>query len=586
MRFYILLSAFICLTIALPAQNLTIEWSDRTRFDNRVDGWPEEILDKNGNFVYVKYSNLALKKKKKNKSIKILAYSNRDMSLGAVAELKGFDDNYDDLEYENTVVSANHVFVFWRKPKKKKDNYDLMVESFSTNLKKEGKLAKIMERKYENKNQESIRILSNKKVKDKFVLVKLLDPSASNGVLKIEYKVFNASLAAVKSGHADLPIPLQVKKGLFGNSKGYDLNDLLIEWSEDGKIYVQQIISLTKEEIKAAKKNESHEYTCITQISPDNNRTQHYVMRFPEKNSFRYKPVFSSTGLKLYGFFSDLNKDPSGADLHGIFVVSVDNNDFSKSITKFNYFTKKFLDQLYMNDKEDRKKGGALKSKKAKDSNLESISGNYVVEFYANEGKDLVLFCSKMRSYWIQNCSGTGASRNCRTDYYCEKSNVTVFKFNEGGDITWASNLDRKMIYQTPRLMDVYDVRVLVDKNGYYVSYGSAYEIDANSKNFRSRKGKKKLLNYLEYAVFQKKTGEYKKFEYEVNAPGTPKRERKFIHQDAIHVFDNVMYTISGKSRLKWGYYFTLLFPPVYVAMILNGNHYKANGYLGTIKLK
>ena len=568
------------------AQDFSMAWSEKTRFDNRVDGWPDEMIGKNGTYIYVKFSNFAFRRKKKQKRIKILAYTTKDMSLGAVAELKGYNDKYDALHYDKTIIANDHVFVFWRKPKKKNNGYDLMVESYAVNLKKEIKLSKLIDCKSDKEEDEYITILSSKKVKNKFVVMKELDPSKSNGKIKLEYKVYNADFTISNSGLVELPIALKERKGLFGKSKGYEASRLEFELSDDGKIYVQQQVSLTDEEIKAAKKNESLVYTAVTQINPSNNRMQHYVMRFTGKSTYRYKPVFSSEGVKLYGFFSDLSKDPKGNDLHGIFVVSIDNADFAKSATKFNYFTKKFLDQLYINDKEDRKKGGVFKSKKAKESNLESISGNYVVEYYVNEGKDLVLFCSKMHSYAIQRCSGSGASRQCVTEFYCDKNNVTAFKFNEKGDILWASNLDRRMTYKTPTLMDVYDVKVIYDKSNYYVTYGSMFDINATKKNFTSVKGRKHGMNYLEYAVFIKRSGDYKKNEYEVNAPGTPKRERKFIRNDAIDVFDNVMYPYSGRGHLKWGYYFTLLVPPVFYAMILSGNHYKGNGYFGTLKLR
>ncbi len=583
-RFLVLILLAMCSPFL--AQDFSIAWSEKTRFDNRIDGWPDELVGKNGTYLYVKFSNFAFRKKKKLKRIKLLAYNTKDMSLGAVAEFKGFNDKYDELEYDKTVISNDHVFVFWRKPKKKKNGYDLMVESFAVNLKREIKLSKLVDRKYDKSEVEYLTILSNKRVKNKFIVIKELDPAKSNGKIKLEYKVYNADFTMANSGMVELPIALKENKGLFGKSKGYEAANLEYALSDDGKIYIQQQVSLTDEEKKAAKKNESLNYTAVTQINPLNNRMQHYVMRFSGKCTFRYKPIFSAEGVKLYGFFSDLDKDPKGNDLHGIFVVSIDNGDFSKSTTKFNYFTKKFLDQLYANDKEDRKKGGVFKSKKAIQSNLESISGNYVVEYHVNEGKDLVLFCSKMRTYAIQNCSGSGASRNCVIEYYCEKSNVTAFKFNEKGDITWASNLDRRMTYKTPTLMDVFDVRVVYDKSAYYVTYGSGYDLDASRKGFGSAKSRKHLMNYLEYAIFLKRSGDFKKNEYEVNVPGTPKRERKFIRTDAIDVFDNVMYTYSGKGHLKWGYYFTLALPPVFYAMLLSGNHYKGNGYLGTLKLK
>ena len=92
--------------------------------------------------------------------------------------------------------------------------------------------------------------------------------------------------------------------------------------------------------------------------------------------------------------------------------------------------------------------------------------------------------CSNAR---VCNTTGRGQS-TCYTYYYCTKSNVTAFKLNPKGDIIWAKNLDRSITYNR---WNVYDLNVIKTDNMYYVTYGSAYQMNSKKKNFRSSKSSK-----------------------------------------------------------------------------------------------
>jgi hypothetical protein len=318
------------------------------------------------------------------------------------------------------------------------------------------------------------------------------------------------------------------------------------------------------------------------QIDMETGDLQEYRLKFPKKNTFNFSTLITTNGVKLYGFFSDLEKDEKGRDTHGLFLISLDTKDFSKSEMKFSYFDKNFLDELYAADKENQKKGkGLFKSKKAKESDDQSIDDNYVIEKVIEDGKDLVMFCSIMRNWSQTVCTyNSNGTSTCRTYYYCTKSNVTAFKLSSSGDIIWARNMDRQITYSR---WNVYDLNVIKGSDSYIVVYGSAFQINAKKKNMRSSKPGKQQTDRLEYAVFLNKTGDFKKAEYQINGFNTKSNQAKFVRPDDIVVYDNKMYTSCDRYKLKPNTYIACLCPPVFYGMLMSGNSRKGTGYLGTI---
>jgi hypothetical protein len=281
--------------------------------------------------------------------------------------------------------------------------------------------------------------------------------------------------------------------------------------------------------------------------------------------------------------YCDLLKDRQGNDLHGIFYAEIDNTTNVMSSVNFSSFDKATIDKLFAKDKKDKKKGGILKSKRSKESDESSLNDDYVIEdIQSIDDNSVVLFTSIMYNYSRTSCDAKG---NCVTNYYCRKSNVTAFKVDNTGALVWASNLDRQITYDG---INIYDLKVINKDNKMYVVYGSAFQLDAQKKNGRNSKSKSQRLDRFEYAVFDFKTGAYKKDEYKVNAENCKKKDRKTISPFNITVIDNSMYVQSSKTKVKplpilFGCLGAILCPPVVFIPFFSGNAKMGYGYIGNI---
>lgn len=584
MKKIIKLFCLLLLAGSTYAQSIDVKWSDQFQYDNKADGFFDLYLGTNSSYVYAKFSNLALSPKKRNKKVKILAFDKNTMKKVGDAELKGYASSgkEGDLDYFKSIILNEAIYVLWTK--KVKNAIELYAQSFDPKLKRVNKLKKVYEVSTAKGALEKLVVISNKDYNSSILIIKELPIAKDGDNLKIEYKLLNADFNFVAAKQVTLPILINKKRnGIFGSSDDFTDNLCGYEFGDDGNLYVQETIKMSAEEKKNLKKGETSSYTEIMQIQLESGNLEEFRLKFPRKNTFNFSSIVTKDGVKLYGFFSDLDKDEKGRDTHGTFYISLDNKTFNVKETKFSYFDKAFLNALYEADKENQKKGrGLFKSKKAKESDDESIDDNYVIEQVLADGKDIVLFCSIMRNWQETVCTtNSNGGQSCHTNYYCTKSNVTSFKLNSAGDIVWAKNLDRQITYNR---WNVYDVSVVKQEDSYYVVYGSAFQANATKKNRRSAKSGKQLVDRLEYAVFASSTGDFKKTEYQVNGLNVKKKDKKFINESDIDVFDNKMYTNCMKSKLKPTTFIACLCPPVFYFMLFSGNSRKGTGYLGTIE--
>ena len=572
--------------LGLNAQTIDVKWSEQFSYDNKQDGFFDEFIGSNSNYIYGKFSNLALSPKKQNKKIKIVAFDKVTMKKVGDTELKGYGSQMDkeDYKYYKTITLDNLIYVFWTKTQK--TVVELYVQSFDAKLKKVNSIKKVYELNKGSKGDgvDKLVLLYNKDLNNKILLAKEFGISKDNENLRIEYKLLNPDFSFITSKQVTLPIVVsKVRRGIFSSySSSFDDNLCDYELGNDGNLYVQEMVKITGDEKKALKKGESSTYPHLMQVQMETGNVQEYRVKFPKKNTFNFSSLITKNGIKLYGFFSDLDKDEKGNDTHGTFFITLGTKIFKVNETKFSYFDKSFLDQLYAADKENQKKGkGLFKSDKAKASDNESIDDNYVIEKVMEDGNDILLFCSIMKNWSNTVCTSNGnGGTTCRTYYYCTKSNVTTFRLNSSGDIMWAKNLDRSITYSR---WNVYDLNVMKSGSNYYVTYGSSFQINAKKKNMRASKSGKQLTDRLEYAVFSGQTGDYKKAEYQINSVNAKKEEKKFVAADNIQVYDNKMYTDCVRTKIKPLTFLSCLCPPVFYVLFLSGNSRKGTGYIGTI---
>ena len=570
------------------SQNLKVNWSEPILSDNKLNGFFSAFQGYNSNFIYVKYSNLALKRKKQNRKIVIKGLDKETMKEKFSETIVDFDDrgdkeNYSGMQFYKTAIFDNVIYMFWKN--NTRDVEELYVRTLDIKCKPISKLKKIYELKKEKApgaKQPEIFVLSNEKAGNNLIIGGEL--AALNGqTLKIEYKLMKSDLSFIQASQIELPVS---KAG-----RAFDGFSCTYEYGQGGKLFIYSHIIPTKDERRELKKDGNvlaGYFDIISCVDLNDGRINSFTLKFDKKYIHSYKAITDKNSLKVTGFFCDLNKDEKGKDNHGLFYVMLDDKDLKVTSSKFSYFNPEQLNELFALDKQEGKdKAGIFTSKKKKQSENESISSLYnIEEIIISPDGDLVLFGSRMMNYSRTVCSSSpNGGRSCQTSYYCQKDNVTAFKLSTAGDLIWAKNLDRRKTYGR---WNVYDLSIVSNMDRYYVIYGSDFEAKAVKKNYRSSKSKKQSIDRLEYAIFDGKDGSVAKSEEIINKINAKKEERKFIDPANIHVINNNFYIPSEKkkfkpARLVLNIAATVVLFPVGIIMFMSPNNYKANGFIGKI---
>ena len=540
-------------------------------YDNKIDGFFNSYVGNNSKFVYAKFSNLALRAAKANKKVKIIALNKTTLAKEGELKLAGYPQNKNtgDMRFFKIVALENVVYVVWTK--EEKNTVDVYLETYDPTLKKISNLKKVYSLKDDRKKSEKLVLVSNNKAGSIIMIGKELGVEEKEEVLKFEYNIISENLNVKSSGLVELPIIVRRNNvgsdPLSGPAVSYELGD-------NGKIYITDYIKRDKKDLK---KGEATTYPIIVQISPESGKSKSFNVRFDNKNTFRFSTLITTDGVALYGFFCDLDKDPKGNDTHGIFYVSMDENEFKIKASKFSYFDKSFLDQLYAGDKEDQRKSFKLNKDKKK-SDEESIDSRYVIESVQQEGKDIILFCSMMYNWSQTVCSrSSNGVQSCQTYYYCDKSNVTAFRMSADGGLVWASNLNRFYSYIGH---NIFDVHVLKKDNQYVVLYNDIFRPNTEKQ---SRKSKEEVVDGFDYATFDASNGSFAKKDFRVNAVNTPRKERKVVSSNAVTDLDNTFYISSTRYSLKPVAFLYCLLGPCGYFGFTSGNMRKGQGYLGSI---
>ncbi|HQQ93986.1 MAG TPA: hypothetical protein PLQ93_05490 [Bacteroidia bacterium] len=572
---------------SMNAQHLDMTWSNQMLCDNKQDGFFDEFIGSNAQYVYARFSTSRLYPAgdngnvSKNEKFKVLAFDKSDMRMAKSVNLKGYPGNkdLDDAEFHSAFVFEDKIHLYYIEKKKN------VIEVYGQVLDKDLRVQKAAKKIYELSNPQSklsdggLILLANKSGK---VLVGCEIISKENKDLKLDYRIMNQDMVMENSKQVTLPITVVSVRRKYNNSamfrnfrynyaqKRMALCSYLL--SESGDVYVFADLE---------SKNKKENYVMISRINTSNGSLSTYDLVFPGKNIVSYRVTDKNMEIGLLGFYS--NEGDKSNNVNGIFMNKLD-KDLESTKLKFIPFDKKMVNSLFANDEEERK----IMQKKAskKDGGEAELYGDYNVEYLMDEGSKYVLFCSKTYNYYVTECrtSSTGSGGSTTTCYdvpYCEKSNVTVFKVTENGDLEWAKNLDRKSTYRYA--WNVRDLNVIKGDNYYHVVYGSDYQMNAQKKNRKSRKDKRQTIDRLEYASFSASNGNFNKYEYKINAINAKKENIKKISPTNLWVFDNKMYTESSRYKLKGSTWIACLCPPVFFVMTNKGNAYRGYSYFGTI---
>jgi hypothetical protein len=560
------LAAFGWLSATLVrAQPVEVKWSQPMKYDNRDFGYFDGFEGSGRKFIYARFSNLAFSPGRRNLHVTLKAFNRVSMeqegNFSIVDRSKA--GAFRHLRFTKAVVCDTIVFVACTLAKR--DSNVLFIRAFSERLHPLTPFLRI------SVARDSYRdfVVTGDREGNLFVGREYFTDEDNR--MKVEYKYLDAALRELSSGILSLPVPVWLRKRERGDARR--VPGCTYELLAGGNLYIHDDASSHPDE---SGENFSHG-KMVVRAYLEHGSWQEYLVGVPGKRIISPKLTFTSRDARVVGFFSDYSKDETGSDIHGIFSVSLGRDSLQPGEPRLAWFGKRYLDDLYAGDK-DRLRRISLTKPEHRASKEESLDPDYVIDQVAGDTADAFLFCSATNNWSSLVCTGIGPTRGC-TDYlYCTRRYVTVFRTDPRGDIVWASNLDRVITYDR---WNVNDVRAVRTGGDFLVTYGSAYQPGSRVKNRRTRKSSRQMADRFEYAVFDARSGDYTKHEYQVNRPGS--RTERYVSADDVQVLGNRMYTSSIRSRLKPSVYFTILFPPAFYFMILSGNSYRAQGSLGVI---
>jgi hypothetical protein len=570
-----LLVVALLLFQSVKGQYFEFNWSEETKYSNGKNGFFSGYINANSSYMYVLNSNYAATSINNFNKVKLVAYNKFTMTEEASIPLKGFPENkaakeqFETLRYYKTVVLEDRIIVFWTKliNTDSVKTEELYAETFKVDLERESGIKKVysISQTFDVQQSEFARpsfvILSNLET-SQLIIGSELHNADSN--LVFEYAKLNNRMEVSMTNRITLPEKSgEVQNGVVS---GYELG-------RDGNIYIRSSVALSRDEIRLLKPTDAKSYLVLTILNPATKQKGSIEMRGANKTITDFSFVVSDTTVRVVGFFGDLEKDPTGIDKQGIFYANLKSDSLYNAPLNYSYFERTSLKKLFPKSKGGRKK-------KVENPTEEELNTRFDIEnIFSMEDGSIVMFFTRKYNYTeITSRSGMDGKNIYKTDYFCEKNNVSAIRFTADGKITWTGNIERTKTYEGT---DVADVRVIYKFNKFYVMYGTE-----PVKKQKKRKKGPELREVLEYATFDPVTGKGKILELEVNPDKTPKDEKKAVDPNSIVVYDGRFYhsQMTLKQKPEWIAANIVLFPSIYYS-VLSGNTKYAKGRLGVITL-
>ncbi|MCA6436506.1 MAG: hypothetical protein IM600_04980 [Bacteroidetes bacterium] len=583
------LSILILLVHNSTGQNFNAIWSGKVKY-NYKEGFYNRVIGENNSNVFVELNRYKgfFRRKLFLQKIKVFEKSTlKEVTTKTIYYKKDSKfEKYKGLRHFKSYISGDILYDFWLK--EEDGSLQIFAASYDSKMKPIKKLTKLYGVKTGNERGSSVAdyfVVANNNSNGKILVC--AEPSvAKQSNFKLEYKLINPDLTIVTSNTITLPVVST------GNSKRNGASVADYEYKDNGILYIKNNISLTRDEYKELKGNDSkleNYYCLLSAIDPESGTINTFSAKLKDIYIQSLYILPTDKTVELVGYFTDLKKDPRGNDKHGLYFFNLNAETLEPISQKANYFTPSQLDLLFAKDKEDRHDSKLFKTKKKKDSEENSMPSDYIIEQAINSNNgDVVLFASRMVNYYVTVCTSNGRyGQTCRQEPRCNRSNVTAFKLKANGDIVWMSNLDRSMTYAGHF---IYDLKAIERNNKYYVIYGSAFQVNATKKRYRTMKSGKQSRESFEYAVFDGNDGQYKKAEERINPYSTPKSERKYVSGAGVQVVNNQFYTGEYRLRMHPGRTIISCLSSVfcipYYFTFANGYHLESNGFVGRLEPK
>lgn len=591
MKLFLLGTALMLGTLLqVNGQELTVKWSDQIQQKNAQDGFFSYFLGENDKYLYAYFKKLGRKER-----YKIVAFDKKTMKRASAAEVIGYpstakdERQYKNFSYYKTIIYDNAIYAFFKTSDRKSNK--ILVRVFSPELKEKKGLTLVTSQptKESRKNKEAYSfIIGNPKLNK--VLIGVEKEAVPDSEIKLEYKILNEDFTFSTANQVELPVVYK-SGGLFraasdGLSSAYTFGD-------DGNVHFRTTISLSKEEAKDLKNDYDNKreyrdnlsYSLIGSINPENNKIKTLPIKTEGKRLFSTYRMVTANDTRLYGYFSDFDKDKRGYEMHGLFYATL-NENYEIENMSFSYFEKKLIRQMFKNDvnqQDGGRKGGCCLIGGSGTTHAEegTMNSKYEIEqAIAGEDGSVYLFTSIMHNYTRRVCTtDANGNQTCRDIPYCNKENVTIFKLNKAGEIVWGSNHDRFRKYSG---WYIYDVEVIHDDKGFYVTYGDIKNIQARKLWFQFWK-KIDHTNPLEYIYVNEKSGKIKTKVLKVNQPNTPASEVKHISPTQITQIDNKLYVNSSTSFVSPIGYPVFCLGGCMIPSLMN-TFRRANSYFGVLE--
>jgi len=575
-----LLILFVCCVQPLLAQYFEFQWSDKLDYANNKEGFFSGVVGTNSQYIYTLNHNYAVSPLRQNKQLKLISYDKLKLSEAAAVPLKGYPENsgtakfFDELEYHQTVVLEDWVLIFWVKTidTDSTQTEEIYVQSYKHGLAPGQQIRQIYTITQRTDGpvvplpRASLVIAGNQEA-DRVIVGSEIQEA---GKLVFRYLVLESKLTASAEHVLTLPVGNPVSQN--GIAADY-------EYGRDGNLYIRKQVPLSNEERDLETLNKAKSYLRLTVVHPASGKQTTLAVRGANKTITDFSYLITGKKTKVYGFFGDLEKDPSGIDKQGIFYTEIDSETLADAALNYAYFEKTTLNRLF-----PKSKGGRKRNKEADElAREEALLTRFDIEqLFEMENGDVVLFFTRKYNYTeITSKSGFDGKNVYKTDLYCEKNNISAIRITTEGKILWTSNVERTITYTGT---DIADLQVIYKLNKFYVIAGSE-----NPEAVPKKRAKKESTykEQLEYASFDPLSGKAKKFVLEVNEEDVLPKNRRSVDPKSIRVYDGNYYFHKSVMRQKpiWYVANVLFFPSIYYA-VLSGNTKHATGDLGVLTLK
>lgn len=537
-KFFATIALVLAICLNSFAQEAEINWSEKIAVDGKKTGFMESIVGEKDELIFIEYTNSTNSKA----SYRLASYNKESLREINSVDVAGFTksassakDPYDNMTHYKTVVLDEVIYVFWKK-KVSKTVDELYAESFDLQLNQAFPLVQVLRTSTDVKHGDgtTMFVVANRNAKSK-ILVGIERPEGEENDVFLDYKILNEDLSFSDSNSIPLGYKWGKKKDKYITS-GYTLLD-------NNNLIVRSSISY---EYELKGKSRTGTYIALTCLNLMTNEIKSHSFR---DQNYRYREITTIStpnGIRLAGFYSDLNEDPDGSRLHGFFVAAIDDNNNLSDIIR-NEFNAEFLTDLYPKKNTENMSDRKKKKEEAKE---EGALSSLEIEQFEVTSNGIVLFLTQENNYTVTTCDSKG---HCTTRYYCKKTDVYTFAVDFNFNYQWHNTITRSITYGG---WNVADIVVKPIKEGFFVTYG---DVVMDQSETGAKKAKKKssdqLREMLEYAIVTNK-GASSKHNMRINQPNTAKDQKKFVSAaGSFHRVGDELYVFSSNLKLKFGFW-------------------------------